>query len=187
MSKVISRLLWFCFTRLYDWSTKFVPFTQPMGSQTETNRAWSHAFSRAWRRLHVFASSSDWLIVLFTSVLIGQRKYFGFGLKTAQYWIYFKLFFPDVASLFHVSDKNSHWKRKSLKLLSNAKWIFFSKTLFVFGHLETELFVNDDFIVFEKFRVLIGYVWMGGKTQKAFCVSWRKMNTYVVGALTTVN
>ena len=40
---------------------------------------WSHAFSRAWRRLDVFASSSDWFLVLFSSVVIGQSDYFGFG------------------------------------------------------------------------------------------------------------
>ena len=43
---------------------------------------WSHEFSRAWRRLQVFASSSDWLFVLFPSVLIGQSDYFGFGFTT---------------------------------------------------------------------------------------------------------
>ena len=32
----------------------------------------SHAFSRALRRLHVFASSSDWLIGLSASVVIGR-------------------------------------------------------------------------------------------------------------------
>lgn len=39
----------------------------------------SHAFSR------VFASSSDWLIGPFASVVTGQSNYFGFGflLKTA--------------------------------------------------------------------------------------------------------
>ena len=47
-------------------------------------------FSRAWRQLHVyiFASNSDWLVVLFTSIAIGQSNYFGFGnlrLKTALY------------------------------------------------------------------------------------------------------
>ena len=31
----------------------------------------SHVFSRTWRQLHVFASNSDWLIVLFTHVVIG--------------------------------------------------------------------------------------------------------------------
>ena len=41
-----------------------------------------HAFSRAWRQLHVFASNSDWLVVLFTSVAIGQTNYFGFGFTT---------------------------------------------------------------------------------------------------------
>ena len=36
-------------------------------------RLLSHwAISRAWRRLHVFASNSDWFIALFTSVPIGQ-------------------------------------------------------------------------------------------------------------------
>ena len=85
VSKVISRLLWFCFTRLYDWLAKFAPLSKPMGSQTKTNRAWSHAFSRAWCRLHVFASSSDRLIVLFTSVVIGQRNHFGFGFTTLNW------------------------------------------------------------------------------------------------------
>ena len=33
VSKVISHLLWFSFTRLYDWLVKFTPFSQPMGSQ----------------------------------------------------------------------------------------------------------------------------------------------------------
>ena len=33
----------------------------------------SHALSRPWRRLHVFASNSDWLIVLFTSTVILVR------------------------------------------------------------------------------------------------------------------
>ena len=34
----------------------------------------SNAFSRAWRRLHVFASSSDWVIGLSASVVIGQSN-----------------------------------------------------------------------------------------------------------------
>ena len=36
----------------------------------------SHSFSRAWRKLHVFASNSDWLIVLFTAVVIGLWFWF---------------------------------------------------------------------------------------------------------------
>ena len=39
----------------------------------------SHAFFRAWRLRHVFASSSDWFIGLSASVVIGQSNYFGFG------------------------------------------------------------------------------------------------------------
>ena len=38
-----------------------------------------YAFSRACRRLREFASSSDWLIELSASFLIGQSNYFGFG------------------------------------------------------------------------------------------------------------
>ena len=34
----------------------------------------SHASSRALHRLHAFALDSDWSIVLFTSVVIGQSK-----------------------------------------------------------------------------------------------------------------
>lgn len=35
----------------------------------------SHRFSRAGHRLHILASSSDWLIGLVASVVIGQRNY----------------------------------------------------------------------------------------------------------------
>ena len=42
----------------------------------------SHAFSRAWRRLHVFAVTCDWLIVLSVSVVIGQSNDFGFCFTT---------------------------------------------------------------------------------------------------------
>ena len=43
---------------------------------------WPHAFSPVWRRLHVFAFISDWLVMLFKSVAIGQSNYFGFGFTT---------------------------------------------------------------------------------------------------------
>ena len=39
-------------------------------------------FPALWRQLHVFASNSDWLVVLFPSVVIGQSNYFGFGFTT---------------------------------------------------------------------------------------------------------
>ena len=46
---------------------------------------WSDAFSRAWRRLHVFASNSDWSIALFTCVVIGRSNYIGFGFTTLKW------------------------------------------------------------------------------------------------------
>ena len=48
-----------------------------------TNEDWSLAFSRAWRRLQVFASSSDWFcFVFFGCDCIGQSDYFGLGFTT---------------------------------------------------------------------------------------------------------
>ena len=46
---------------------------------------YSHAFSRARHERHVFASSSDWFIGLFTTVVIGQSNYFGFGFTTLEW------------------------------------------------------------------------------------------------------
>ena len=43
----------------------------------------SHAFSRAWRRLHVFASSSDWFIVCVCCHGPGLFLLFWFQLKTS--------------------------------------------------------------------------------------------------------
>ena len=62
---------------------------------------WSHAFSRAWRWLHVFASSSDWFFVLFASVVIGQSDYYYTHLKTALYSFYICVeFLWSVSSVF---------------------------------------------------------------------------------------
>ena len=46
---------------------------------------WPHAFSRAWRQLHVFALNSGWFFALFASVVIGQSNYFGFGFTTLNW------------------------------------------------------------------------------------------------------
>ena len=64
---------------------------------------WSHVFSRAWRRLHAFASNSDWFIALFTSVVIGQSNYFGFGFTTLNG--------PFAASghMVHAGGQAAHW------------------------------------------------------------------------------
>ena len=63
-----------------------------------------HAFPRALRRLHLFALSSDWLVGLFVSLVIGQRNYFGCGfstvMKTAPYdHVNSKIILPFAAKL----------------------------------------------------------------------------------------
>ena len=89
-------LTWFCFTALYDWLAKFAPFSQPVGSQTKTNRGLvASGFFRACRRLHVFASNFDWFIVLFISDMIIHSNYFGSGfgfttLKTNENPVFIK-------------------------------------------------------------------------------------------------
>ena len=57
-------------------------------SKTETNcekvTCW-HAVSRAWRKLHVLTSSSDWFIVLFVFIVIGRSNNFGFGFMAVNW------------------------------------------------------------------------------------------------------
>ena len=75
----------YSFLERCDWLAKLAPLSQPMRSKTKTNGvSCSLAFSRACRRLHVFDSNSDWLIALFTSVVIGQSNYFRFGFTTLK-------------------------------------------------------------------------------------------------------
>ena len=78
-----SHLLCFYFTLLCDWLTKLAPLFQPMRSKTKTNRELhARAFSRAWRRLHVITSNSDWFTELSVSLVIGQSSCLGFGFTT---------------------------------------------------------------------------------------------------------
>ena len=51
-----------------------MPLSQLIGSKTKTNRDVLALVSRAWLRLHVFASSSDWFIGLCASAVIGQAS-----------------------------------------------------------------------------------------------------------------
>ena len=86
VSKVIRVCFDFFFTTLRDWFLKLAPLSQPMRIKTKTYRGLLAAFSRAWRRLHVFASSSDWVTALFIYVVIGQCNNFWFNdtqMKTA--------------------------------------------------------------------------------------------------------
>ena len=81
MSKVITQLLWFCIASICDWLKNLAPLSRPIRSKTKTNRDLP---ARFFTRLApaVFASSSDWFIGLFTTVVIGQSNNFGFGITT---------------------------------------------------------------------------------------------------------
>ena len=85
MSKVILRLVWVCITTLCDWLTSSRHFLNQWESKPKPIVLSPHAFSRAWRQLYELASNSDWLVVLFTSIAIGQSNYFGFGFTTLNW------------------------------------------------------------------------------------------------------
>ena len=74
---------------------------------------YSHAFSRAWHGRHVFASSSDWFIGLFTTVVIGQSNYFGFGFTTLNE---------------NRSNKAEPMRNEYMSVLSLFKVVYLSKT-----------------------------------------------------------
>ena len=68
---------------LYDWLKNSAPVFQPL--KTKTNRTLSgtlYDFSRALSWFQVIARNSDWIITLFTPVVIGQRNCFDIGFST---------------------------------------------------------------------------------------------------------
>ena len=77
---ILLLLLWFCITTLRDWQSNVKP--KPI-------RTRSHAFSRAFRQLHVFAWSFDCFSGFSSFFMIGQNDYFGFSydtrLSTSEY------------------------------------------------------------------------------------------------------
>ena len=79
-------LLWFCFTALCDWFKKNSRhLINQSDAKPEPFATWSHAFSRAWRRLRVCASSSHWFVSLFTFIVIVHCNCFGFGFTTLNW------------------------------------------------------------------------------------------------------
>ena len=82
IEKVISRLLWFCIANFAIGKNNSRHFLNQSEVKPKPMVTFSHAFSRACCRLHVFAASSDWFIGLSASVVIGQGNYFGFGFTT---------------------------------------------------------------------------------------------------------
>ena len=74
MSKVIR--IGFALLRSLIGSKNWRHFLNQSNAKLKPILTWSHACSRAFRGLHVFASSSDWFLVLLSSVVIGQSDYF---------------------------------------------------------------------------------------------------------------
>ena len=61
--------------------------SQPISSKPKPIVTCPHAFSRAWRHLHVFASSSDWFIIiaLLARLVTKQSHYSRFGFTTVNW------------------------------------------------------------------------------------------------------
>ena len=74
VSKVISQLFWFLIASPCDWLKFRALLFHCSEVKAKPIVTCSHAFSRAWRRLHVFAKSSVWFIVPSVSVVIGQNN-----------------------------------------------------------------------------------------------------------------
>ena len=88
MSKVISRLIWFCIAALCVWLKNIAPLYHFIKSKTNHDfpvRVFPHLVSATCTDL--FQSSSDWFIGLSASVVIGQSLllfwYYDTELKTA--------------------------------------------------------------------------------------------------------
>ena len=76
-----SCLLWFCFSVLCDWLEKLAPLSQAIRSNTQVKPK-PDLLARVLPRLTLFACSclsSNWLIALFVSAVIGWSHCFGFG------------------------------------------------------------------------------------------------------------
>ena len=90
---VVDSILLFALETVFNWGPKgirvnfFALLRSVIGchflnqSEAKLNQLWLARTrfswcSRAWRRLHEFASTSDWLIVVFASVVIGQSALF---------------------------------------------------------------------------------------------------------------
>ena len=72
MSKVISRMFWFCIATLCDWLKNLAPLSQLIRKKIQNQTR----LSCARRGLHAFVLTSDWVIGLSVSVVIGQSNYF---------------------------------------------------------------------------------------------------------------
>ena len=83
-------------TAVFNWVNWVIRVCSPSShflkqSEVKPIMTCSHAFSRAWRRLHVFASGYDWFIVLLAFVVIGQINYVGFGFTTVLTYLRWRM------------------------------------------------------------------------------------------------
>ena len=93
MSKVISRLLWFCFTAFCDWLPKFAPLSQPMRSKTKTNRA--SLAPRFFPRLAPVIMGFMYLLRILIGPLCCLRFLFFFHWSEKLLWLTLWLWFYD--------------------------------------------------------------------------------------------
>ena len=80
-----ARGLWgrYCSNTLCALSENLAPFSPPIRSQPKTNcEVLARLFPRLTRHLHVLASGSDWLNLLFVLVVIDHSYDFGFDFMT---------------------------------------------------------------------------------------------------------
>ena len=121
---------------LSQWETK--PKPKPIASCTR-------AFSRAWRRLQVITSVSDWFTELSSSLVIGQSNCFGFGFTTLNWkslksqgscrlWTTNKLWLqcenhkPQAWSNINFDEADSYWKKinnreREVTKIYHSSWI----------------------------------------------------------------
>ena len=103
---------------------------------------------------HVFASSCDWFIALFTSIVIGQSSYFGFGLTTLKMKIVLTFIYPTYRHFhtiwYRVTPKvNFRHKFYTPGKTNGGKVLSSNKMLF---HLESFKFWKLGIITREKSR-----------------------------------
>ena len=81
----------------------------------------SHVFSRAWRELHAFASSSDWFMALFASVVISLGFVLPYSTENRS-WSKFDLWFVihEYNFVFQMTKKVAKMKMFFPGMLSNA-------------------------------------------------------------------
>ena len=79
-----TRLLWSYFTTLCDWLENMAPISQPVRKETKTSCDLLTCLFQLIDAgcMHVFASSSDWFVVLFESAVIGQSDDLGWFYDT---------------------------------------------------------------------------------------------------------